>query len=133
MGWYTLCPNVLTFVKTTFNDKYDIEQRIEELKRENLIIEKEISMFIYGDLEKIAKAYETTYTGMQQYLDEQLEIYRENTVELFKLEILLDNFDVRFGDFVVNPTLREHLEKWKKEELPNEEDLKQYESNESNG
>lgn len=122
MGWYTLVPNVEVFCKETYNDKEEVSRMIDDLKDSIAEIEERLIMYCYGDLEKIAKDNDTTYTGMKEVIKEDIEYLTDCQCKLNKLEVLRDNFDCRFGDFIKNPNLKENLSKWIDEELPLKEE-----------
>lgn len=94
MGWETNLFCNLTFNRQTFNSKESVQDRIDELEEEvmaakaaikNLILMTEPKKFCPDDREPLH--------WLAEEYNECMEVIIDNTIEIYKLLVLLDNWD----------------------------------------
>jgi hypothetical protein len=96
MGFGTFVPTKLHFSHVTYNDRRDVEDKMDD---NNTIIEnfKRSMALLIGPV-AIKQLNEIC-----NRLDDMFEAYDDAVIDNYKLEKLLENWDERDGDFVVKP------------------------------
>ena len=94
MGWASVLFCNINFNKETYNSKYEVENRIEELK-DSIKNAKEIikNLVVMTEPKKFCPEDNDPLFWMQHTADEWIEILEEDTIELYKLNLLLDNWE----------------------------------------
>lgn len=96
MSWSTELFCNISFNRETFNNIHEVENKIEEIKAQkdmcckelrDLAIMTEPAKYMESDSER------TPYDFVCQQFESNMELFQELTVELFKLELLLQNWD----------------------------------------
>lgn len=94
MSWSTELFCNISFSRETYNDKFEVEDRIKELEKliqivkngiRDLVIMTEPSKYCPNDYEPICWVVNT--------FNDSIELMEEYTIELYKLNLLLDNWD----------------------------------------
>lgn len=95
MGWSTELFCNISFNRESFNSKYEVQDKIDEIKKcleytkdkiKNLAIITEPNKFCPEDYEPMS--------WIQGEVRENLELIEEYTIDIYKLELLLENWDV---------------------------------------
>lgn len=108
MGWGTYCNVELYFSKETYNDKYEVEQELEDVRNNMKRIEQQIAMLCAGNAKDLLNCKDCENYPMDAVdvlttkLNELKEWYQESVVDKYRLELLLDNWDTRHGDYIEN-------------------------------
>ena len=115
MGFGTWCTADLYFSHVTYRDRFEVEDEIKFFKEQNDHIVGKIKMLAAGNPKDLLDTKDIEGVDcdpiecLDVYLARELETLKENTIEIYKLELLLENFDTRGGDFVNEDKLREEL------------------------
>lgn len=108
MGWSTELYTNISFNRKTYNNKFEVEDNLEEINRciktcqntiRDLVLMTEPNKYFPEGLEQ------TTYNQLVQEYESQMELLEEYLVEQWKLTILLDRWDECHNDdgFAINP------------------------------
>lgn len=101
MGWQTDLFCNITFDRETYNNLYEVEDRISELERYVNTCKKEIrNLAIMTEPEKFynKEDYNSPYDFVNKTVEDNLELIEEYSVELYKLYMLRDCWDKCHND-----------------------------------
>jgi len=115
MSFGTWCTADLYFSHVTYKTEYEVEEEIKFLKEQNDRILGKIKMLAAGNPKDLL--YTKDIEGVDcdpvdcidVYLSRELETLKENTIEIYRLELLLENFETSGGDFIDEENLRKEL------------------------
>lgn len=99
MGWQSDLFTNITFYKETYNTKYEVESKIEEINACIKTAEKELrDLAVMTEPDKMLKAQnsdpdETPYWRVTRAVEDNLELLNEYYIERYKLNMLLENWD----------------------------------------
>lgn len=94
MGWSTNLFCNIEFNRETFNNKYSVLDKIDDLKRQINVCKEEIKSLVYmTEPKKFCPEDCDPITWINISIREQFEFLEEYTIELYKLELLLENWD----------------------------------------
>ena len=94
MGWATYLMYTMEFCKETYKTKYEVEQEIEESKRIIEVCEKNLYSFgIMTEPNKFCPEENDPILWIRNEIEDNIQILKEETIKLYKLEILLENWD----------------------------------------
>lgn len=109
MAWYTYVEGEIWFCKETWQNKWEVEDKIKENNEDIRRAKEQIMMLVASSpknlfQEQDADGYDTDILNCIQWkmqdLWEQIETAQYHN---WKLEFLLENWDNRYGDFIDNP------------------------------
>lgn len=106
MGWGTYCNAELYFSKETYNDKYEVEEELKDVRNNMKRIEQQIAMLCAGNAKDLLNCKDCENYPMDAVdvlatkLNELKEWYQESVVDEYRLELLLENWDTRHGDYI---------------------------------
>ena len=115
MSYGTYCKAKLYFSHETYRDKWQAEERLEDVRDNIHMIETKIAMYCASEPRKALDTKDCEGAEMNpvdvmyRELVDLKEWYKELIVEEYKLELLLENWDSRTGDFIDEDKLREEL------------------------
>lgn len=118
MGWETNVPAMITFNKETYQDEYQIRQEIEELKDRIKDFKEDLMIYAMGNPKDFVEKEEPVM-ALKNVVKDVLDIIEEDTIKLYKLELLLENFKCRGGDYVNNPEYEKSIKEWMEESYIN--------------
>lgn len=119
MGWETNVPTMLTFYKETYSSEYQVEQEIEDLKKQIEEIKENLLIQVMGNPKDFKETEDEPVMCVKDRAKEDLELLEEYFYKLWKLERLLENFKCRGGDFVDNPDYEKNIKEWLEESYIN--------------
>lgn len=96
MGWSTELFCNISFNKETFNNKFEVEDKIKELNEYIKTAASTIrDLVIMTEPNKMFKTTEETdvYSALINEYNAQMELIEEYIIEKYKLSMLLDNWD----------------------------------------
>lgn len=108
MGWGTYCNAELYFSRETFNSKYEVEEELKDVRNNMKRIEQQIAMLCAGNAKDLLNCKDCENYPMDAVdvlttkLNELKEWYQESVVDEYRLELLLENWDTRHGDYIEN-------------------------------
>ena len=111
MGWETNVPAMIVFNKETYQDEYQVRHEIEELKDRIKDFKEDLVIYAMGNPKDFVGKEEPVMT-LKNTVKDVLDIIEEDTIKLYKLELLLENFKCRGGDFVNNSEYEKSIEEW---------------------
>ena len=111
MGWETNVPAMIVFNKETYQDEYQVRQEIEKLKGIIEDFKEDLVIYAMGNPKDFVEKEEPVM-ALKNVVKDVLDIIEEDTIKLYKLELLLDNFKCRGGDFVDNSEYKKSIEEW---------------------
>lgn len=95
MGWATNLFCDITFYKQTYNSKYEVESKIEELNESIKYNEEYLKKLAFiTEPGKFFNNEENVFFAIDSAVREALEILEEDYIEKYKLTLLLDNWDM---------------------------------------
>lgn len=98
MGWETTLYTGISYMKETYDSKYKIEDDLEDIKRYISINETRLkSLAFITEPKKYCGEDEDPTFWLENEAQESLEELRRLYVEKYKLELLLENFDVAYN------------------------------------
>lgn len=106
MSWDTRTEATIIFNRCTYNTKDEVYSRLDDVKMELDGCEGRIRLLIAGQPRdllncKDCEGYEMDPVDVvKNRTDELLEWYNDLIIERYKLNLLLENFDKRTGDFI---------------------------------
>lgn len=105
MGWCTEISNVIHFNRETYNSQYDVQDAIEE--EESIIKNSREELLMYAmahPTDLIIKDCEgrdfDVVGSVKNQVANSLEAYEDSLINRYKLQTLLDHWELRSGDFV---------------------------------
>lgn len=111
MGWETNVPAMITFNKVTYQNEYQVKQEIEEVKERIADAKECLLIYAMGNPKDFIEGSESVMS-LKDTVKETIEWLTTEEIHLYKLELLLDNFKCRGGDFVKNPDYEKSIEEW---------------------
>lgn len=94
MGWYTELFCNITFNKETYNTKEEVLDRIDDLNRYIATCKSELrDLVVMTEPSKFSEKDEDPYCWLINTFNSNLELLEEYTIELYKLNLLLSNWD----------------------------------------
>lgn len=94
MGWATYLMHTMEFYKETYKTKYEVEQEIEESKRIIEICKENIlSLCMMTEPNKFCPEENDPIIWIRNECRDNLECIESETINLYKLETLLENWD----------------------------------------
>lgn len=111
MGWETNVPAMITFSKETYQDEHQVRNEIEDLKERIAEYKEDLVIFAMGNPKDFVEKDEPVM-ALKTTVKDTVEWLEECTIKLYKLELLLENFKCRGGDFVENPDYEKSIEEW---------------------
>ena len=111
MGWETNVPAMIVFNKETYQDEFQVRQEIEELKDRIKDFKEDLIIYAMGNPKDFVEKEEPVM-ALKNVVKDVLDIIEEDTIKLYKLELLLENFKCRGGDFVNNSEYKKSIEEW---------------------
>lgn len=94
MGWATYLMYTMEFYKETYKTKYEVEQEIEETKRVIEVCEKDLYSFgMMTEPNKFCPEENDPILWVRMEIEDSIQLLKEYTIKLYKLEILLENWD----------------------------------------
>lgn len=94
MGWYTELFCNITFNKETYNTKEEVLDRIDDLNRYIATCKSELrDLVVMTEPSKFSEKDEDPYCWLINTFNNNLELLEEYTIELYKLNLLLSNWD----------------------------------------
>lgn len=95
MGWYTELFCNITFNKETYNTKEEVLDRIDDLNRYIAVAKSELrDLVVMTEPSKFSEKDEDPYCWLINTFNSNLELLEEYTIELYKLNLLLSNWDI---------------------------------------
>lgn len=116
MSWGTYCNAELYFSRATYRYKEEVEEHLSEVRQDIHRVETQIAMLCAGNAKDILNCKDCENCSMDPIdvlttrLNELKEWYKESLIEEYRLELLLENWDTRNGDFIDEDKLREELQ-----------------------
>lgn len=99
MGWSTNLFCNISFHKKTYNTKYEVLDEIDELNGLIKVCEDRIKAFaLITEPKKFCSEEEDPQLYLSMGVQENLEELQEYYIEKYKLELLLDNWDISHKD-----------------------------------
>lgn len=93
MGWTTDLFCNITFHKETYNSKYEVESEIEELNHSIKNNEEYLKKLVF--ITEPNKFFpDDTFYSIDSAVKDTLEILQEDYIKKYKLELLLDNWEM---------------------------------------
>ncbi len=93
MGWTTDLFCNITFHKETYDNKYKVESEIEELNQSIKESEEYLKKLVF--ITEPNKFFpEDTFYSIDSAVKDTLEILQEDYIKKYKLELLLDNWEM---------------------------------------
>lgn len=93
MGWTTDLFCNITFHKETYNSKYEVESEIEELSHSIKDNEEYLKKLVF--ITEPNKFFpDDTFYSIDSAVKDTLEILQEDYIKKYKLELLLDNWEM---------------------------------------
>lgn len=94
MGWCTELFCNITFNRETFNSKFEVEDKIKELKKYIKTAKDELrDLLVMTEPNKFCPEDCDALNWLRQEFHDLTELIDEYTVDLYKLNLLLDNWD----------------------------------------
>ena len=94
MSWSTELFCNISFSRETYNNKFEVEDKINELERCILIAKNDLrDLVIMTEPNKYCPEGDDTLCWVINTYKDVLELIEEYTIELYKLNLLLDNWD----------------------------------------
>lgn len=94
MSWYTDLFCNITFNRETYNNKYEVEDKIDELQKCLEVAKSDIrDLVVMTEPSKFCPKDEDPYCWMINEYKGCLELIEEYSIELYKLNLLLNNWD----------------------------------------
>lgn len=94
MGWYTELFCNITFNKETYNTKDEVLDRIDDLERYISVAKSELrDLVVMTEPSKFSEKDEDPYCWLINTFNSNLELLEEYTIELYKLNLLLSNWN----------------------------------------
>lgn len=94
MGWQTDLFCNITFNKETYNSKYEVLNRIDELKESIEYAKNHIrDLVMMTEPNKFCPEGYDTLSWLRNEVRDLMEIIEESSVELYKLDMLIENWD----------------------------------------
>lgn len=94
MGWSSNLFCNINFNRETYNSKYEVENKIEELENSIKNAKEMIkSLVLITEPKKFCSEDNDPLFWIQHTTDEWIELLEENTIELYKLNLLLENWE----------------------------------------
>lgn len=118
MGWETNVPAMLSFNKETYSDESQVSSEIEEIKDRIKDFKDDLMIYAMGNPKDFVEKDESVM-ALKNVVKDVLDIIEEDTIKLYKLELLLENFKCRGGDFVDNPEYEKSINEWLEESYIN--------------
>ena len=118
MGWETNVPAMLVFNKETYSDESQVSSEIEEIKDRIKDFKEDLMIYAMGNPKDFVEKDESVM-ALKNVVKDVLDIIEEDTIKLYKLELLLENFKCRGGDFVDNPEYEKSINEWMEESYIN--------------
>ena len=122
MAWGTYCKAELYFSRKTYTNKWEAEEDLEDVRKDMKRIEQQIAMLCAGNAKDLLNCKDCENYPMDAVdvlttkLQELKEWYQEALINEYKLELLLENWDTRTGDFIDQEKLKEELTNKNKKE-----------------
>lgn len=116
MGWQTTVLTEEYFNRQTYNNKSSIENEIEDIIKSIEYIKDTLLIYSTSRPSDILLNNDEdspkTLFDIRKEVMENLEYLEENIINKYKLQSLLENFDLRNGDFIDNPHRRHNIKQW---------------------
>lgn len=94
MGWSTNLYCDIEFYKETYNSRYEVESKIEDLKEDIKNYKQTLrDLALMTEPDIMIKSEEQPYYVIGRQVEDTLELLEEDTIELYKLNLLLSNWD----------------------------------------
>lgn len=94
MGWGTTLVCGIYYNKKTYDTKYSVEEELEDLNDRLRDLREDILLLSAAtDPNKVFPKSEEPLTELRRRIKEDLEEIDEVTIDIFKLELLLENWD----------------------------------------
>ena len=106
MGWSTELFCNITFNKETYNSKYDVQQKIEDLEKMIQICKDNIrDLIMMTEPNKFCPENYDAYIWVSNEYRDNIDLLEEYNVELYKLNLLLDNWETCHNEegLAINP------------------------------
>lgn len=114
MGWYTFVDGEMDFYKETWQNKEDVQKRIEDNKKEIEAVKLEMAMLVTGRIKDLFQTRDIEDndidipTVVRWKLEDLWKRLEDSQYENWKLEFLLENWDRRSGTFINNPVIQDN-------------------------
>lgn len=118
MGWETNVPVMMSFCKETYNDEFQVKRAIKELNESIADLKEDLVVYAMGNPKDFVEKDETVMS-LKNTVKNTIECIIDAEIEVYKLELLLDNFKCRGGDFVENPDYEKSIKEWMEESYIN--------------
>jgi hypothetical protein len=111
MGWYTFVDGGMVFYKETWQHKEEVQDRIDDNKKDIEDVKLEIAMLAAGRVEDLIQTKDCEGNdidvpmAIRWKLEDLWERLEDAQYENWKLEFLLENWDKRHGTFIDNPLI----------------------------
>ena len=115
MGYGTYCKTELYFSHKTYNHIDEVLEDLEDTKQSIAMLETKFAMYAASEPRKALACKDCGDVEMNpvdvlyRELIDLKDWYNELIIEKWKLEMLLENFDTRTGDFIDEDKLRKEL------------------------
>lgn len=106
MGWYTFVDGEMVFYKETWQHKEDVQERIDDNKKDIEDVKLEMAMLVAGRVEDLIQTKDCEDNDIdipmtiRWKLEDLWERLENAQYENWKLEFLLENWDKRHGTFI---------------------------------
>lgn len=105
MGWGTWTNAEIYFSKETYDTKSQVKAEKENCKNLLRQYEKELYAYAITDInihlnETDCEGNKITFTNFTSIIENLLEEIEELSIKLYKLDLLLDNWEQRDGDYI---------------------------------
>ena len=106
MAWGTTAKAEIYFDRQTYNDKDEVYARLRDVEEEIRWTEEKIRILIAGNPRELLNTKDCegnemdTIDVVMRQTDDLLEWHNTAIIEKFKLELLLESFDTRDGEFI---------------------------------
>lgn len=114
MGWYTFVNGEMVFYKETWQYKEDVQDRIEDNKKDIEDVKLEMAMLAAGRVKDLIQTKDCEDNdidipmAIRWKLEDLWERLENAQYENWKLEFLLENWDKRHGTFIDNHLMQDN-------------------------
>lgn len=114
MGWYTFVDGEMVFYKETWQHKEEVQDRIDDNKKDIEDVKLEMAMLVAGRIEDLIQTKDCEDNdidvpmAIRWKLEDLWERLEDAQYENWKLEFLLENWDKRHGTFIDNPLMQDN-------------------------
>lgn len=113
MGWETNVLENIVFNKETYNSLYEVDSAIDENTQALENLKQELSIMAMSRPEDMLIHNENmNLLGLHREVIDKLNLIEEYIIDIYKLQILRDNFNLRDGDFIDNKNRKNNIKKW---------------------